>query len=205
MFFWWDSYHRRAEARGVPWAKIEEYRRLPLACVGGPLYVVSLFWIGWTSRPNIHWAVPMMSGVLFGTGYMLLFIAILNYLTDAYETFSASAHSASSCTRSVFGAAVPIAASPMFSTLGVNWACSLLAFVSLAMSVIPFVFIKCGQRIREGSKFCQHLRQLREERRREEEAVGFATQISPISRPDEEKGQVSCDMRRTQSHASALP
>lgn len=152
----------------------------------------------------------MMSGVLFGTGFVLIFVAILNYLTDAYETFSASAQSAASCTRSVFGAVLPIAASPMLSTLGVNWTCSMLAFVSLAMSVVPFAFIRYGERIRRGSKFCQHLRQLKEERRRDEEAAGFGSRTSPTTsssadRPDEEKGEIAHDIGRTRSHASVVP
>lgn len=33
------SYHSKALAAGQPWASVEEYRRLPLACVGAPLYV----------------------------------------------------------------------------------------------------------------------------------------------------------------------
>lgn len=191
----WDLYFYKAKARGAAWSNIEEYRRLPLACIGGPLYVVSLFWLGWTGNGKIHWAVPMLSGIPFGTGFMLIFVAMLNYLSDAYETFSASAQSASSCTRALSGAALPIAASPMFDALGVDWTCSMLAFISLPMSIVPFAFIKYGNRIRENSKFCQELKKLKEERRREEEAEGQVTStslISPPTRPpsDEEKGEV---------------
>lgn len=94
---------------------------------------------------------------------MLIFMAMLNYLTDAYETFAASAQSASSCCRSIFGAVLPLAAKPMFNNLGVHWACSLLAFLSLGLSIIPFAFIRYGDRIRKNSKFCQQLRQMKEQ------------------------------------------
>lgn len=36
-FLWYSPYHAKAEANDKSWARIEEYRRLPLACAGGPL------------------------------------------------------------------------------------------------------------------------------------------------------------------------
>ncbi|KAJ6010360.1 hypothetical protein N7451_001772 [Penicillium sp. IBT 35674x] len=162
VFLWYDGYLARAKARKAPWAEIEEYRRLPLACLGGPLYVVSLFWVGWTSSGNIPWVVPFLSGITFGMGYLLIFMAMLNYLTDAYETLSASAQSAASCTRSILGAVLPLAAKPMFNRLGIHWACSLIAFLALGVSIIPFAFIRYGDRIRANSKFCQELKRIKE-------------------------------------------
>ncbi|KAJ5232129.1 hypothetical protein N7468_005085 [Penicillium chermesinum] len=155
----------------------------PLACIGGPLYVISLFWIGWTASADIPWVVPFLSGIPFGMGYLLIFMAMLNYLTDAYETFSASAQSAASCTRSILGAVLPLAAKPMFNTLGVHWACSLIAFLALAVSLIPFGFIRYGDRIRGNSKFCQELRQIKEAERREWEREGAPTQSDPEKGP----------------------
>ena len=154
---------QRAKQRGARWTYIEEYRRLPLACLGGPLYVISLFWLGWTASPNVHWIVPMLAGVPFGVGFMLIFMALLNYVTDAYEVFAASAMSATSCCRSIFGALLPIAARPMYSKMGIPWATSLLGFLSLAMSVIPFAFIRYGDRIRANSKFCQELKERKQQ------------------------------------------
>lgn len=55
----------------------EEYYRLPLACLGGPLFVISLFWLGWASRLDVPFAVPMIAGIPFGMGFMCIFIAIL--------------------------------------------------------------------------------------------------------------------------------
>ena len=54
-----------------------EHYRLPLACLGGPLFVISLFSLGWTSRDSVSFTVPMMAGVPFGLGSMCIFIAIL--------------------------------------------------------------------------------------------------------------------------------
>ncbi|KAI4129251.1 MAG: hypothetical protein LQ347_003860 [Umbilicaria vellea] len=157
IFLYWDMILQRAKKNNAPWSSIEEYRRLPLACLAGPLFVISLFWLGWTADARIHFIVPMLAGIPFGVGFMLIFMAFLNYLTDAYEIFAASAMAAASTCRSLFGALLPLAAKPMYESLGVAWASSLLGFLSLGMAIIPFAFIKYGDRIRANSKFCQYL------------------------------------------------
>ena len=104
-------------------------------------------------------------------------MALLNYLVDSYEEFAASATAASACSRSLFGAVLPFAAKPMYDRLGVPWACSVLGFLSIAMCVIPFVFIRYGDKIRERSEFCQELKRQkvlveeRMEREREEDRI----------------------------------
>lgn len=138
-------------------------RRLPLACIAGPFFVISSFWLGWTARPSIHWLVPCLASTLFGMGYLCLFMALLNYLVDAYEVFAASAMAAASLSRSSFGAVLPFAAKPMYRALGVAWATSLLGFFSVALCVVPFVFLKWGKKMREKSTFCQYLAQKKRE------------------------------------------
>jgi hypothetical protein len=77
-----------------------------------------MFLMGWTVFPNIHWSVPALSGIPFGAGYLLNFMAMANYLADAYEIYSASALSASACTRGVLGAMLPLATKPYSIVLG---------------------------------------------------------------------------------------
>lgn len=57
----------------------------------------------------------------------------------------------------------------MFETLGISWACSLLGFISLAFCVVPFIFIRYGDKIRANSKFCQELKQQKVEREEKQE------------------------------------
>lgn len=151
----YDRYREKKLKSGALWAKREEFRRLPLACAGGILLVTSLFWLGWTSKGSIHWAVPMMSGLPFGIAFNLILIALFNYLTDAYGIYSANALAAASCARSILGAVLPLAQNTMYKNLGVGWATSVLGFASLALVPVPFVFIAFGPEIRKRSKFCQ--------------------------------------------------
>lgn len=105
----------------------------------------------------------MSAGLPFGVGFVLVFVALLNYLADAYEIFAASAMAATSCSRSIFGAVLPFAGLPMYNKLGIAWASSLLGFLSLAMTVVPFIFIGYGDRIRGCSRFCQELKERKKE------------------------------------------
>ena len=84
-------------------------------------------------------------------------MSLINYVVDAYEVFAASAMGALSASRSLFGVVLPFAAIPMYSTLGVGWACSLLGFLSALMCLIPFLFLKYGDKIRANSEWCQEL------------------------------------------------
>ncbi|KAI2632184.1 major facilitator superfamily transporter [Hypoxylon sp. NC1633] len=177
VFFAYDRILRNAKARGTSWSKKEEFRRVPLAALGGPLWVVSLFWLGWTSRSSVSFVAncrytrPMIAGIPFGMGFMLIFMALLNYITDAYEIFAASANAAASSCRSIFAVVLPLATTPMFTRLGIDGACSLLAGLSLIMCAIPFIFIWKGEEIRARSKFCIALKEqkLEMERRNEEQ------------------------------------
>ncbi|KAH8889064.1 MFS general substrate transporter [Thozetella sp. PMI_491] len=172
IFLWYSAYHERALAGGATWAKSEEYRRLPVACIGAPAVVIAMFWFGWSSSVDIHPIVPMLSGASFGAGYLLVFMAMLNYLGDAYKQFSASAQAAASTTRAISAVCLPLATTPMYRSLGVAWASSLLGFLSLLLAFVPFAFLKYGHAIRSRSPFAQEvLRGLgrRDERQETEE------------------------------------
>ncbi|KAM0721943.1 hypothetical protein Q7P37_002869 [Cladosporium fusiforme] len=159
IYMSWEQYLAYVGRKPVKpsWFHQEEYRRVPLACIAAPLLVLSMFWLGWTAKPEIHWIVPMAAGIPFGIAYLLVFMALLNYIVDAYEIFSASAMAAASCSRSMLAVALPFAAAPMYNRLGIAWACSLLGFVGILLGVIPFMFLRYGATIRKNSKFCQEL------------------------------------------------
>ncbi|TWU70645.1 hypothetical protein ED733_000791 [Metarhizium rileyi] len=160
VFVAWDRFHSRSIQRGKRWAQQEEYRRLPLACIGGPLFALSEFWLGWTARPSIPWAVPALSGIPLGIGIDLTFMALNNYLTDVYGIYSASALASSVFTRNVLAAIViPLTTYPLYDNLGTKWACTLLGGLCVLLTPISFAFIRWGPVLRTRSPFCQKLAQ----------------------------------------------
>ncbi|KAJ5301432.1 hypothetical protein N7508_006295 [Penicillium antarcticum] len=154
---YYDTIYEKAKKQGKEWTTSPELHRLPMSFIAGPCIVVSMFWLAWTASSNIHWAVPVMSGLVFGFGYQIIFISLLTYVTDAYGIYSASALAASVIVRSIAGALFPLAADPMYNSLGVSWATSLLGFISLACIPIPFALLHWGPLIRKRSPFCQRL------------------------------------------------
>ncbi|KAF2839590.1 MFS general substrate transporter [Patellaria atrata CBS 101060] len=178
IFVAWDTYHRRAVALHKPWAAQEEYRRLPLACLGGPLFALSEFWLGWAARRSVHWSVPALSGVPLGIGIDLTFLALNNYLTDAYGIYSASVLASSVITRNLVAALViPLTTYPLYETLGTSWACTLLGGLCLILTPIPFAFIRWGPVLRERSPFSQKLARMREAAELREKGQGPGEEV----------------------------
>ncbi|KAI9727532.1 MAG: hypothetical protein M1828_006474 [Chrysothrix sp. TS-e1954] len=122
-------------------------KRLPAACVGGFAIPICLFWFGW-STGNTHWIMPIIGSAFFSVGALLLFNSVLTYLGDAYPDYAASVYAGNDFMRSSFGAGFPLFATAMYDRLGVDWASSLLGFLSIAFIPIPFLLYRYGKTIR---------------------------------------------------------
>jgi MFS transporter, DHA1 family, multidrug resistance protein len=116
--------------------------RLPPSFVGAFCIPICLFWFGWSSRPDVHWIVPIIGTAWFSIGAFLLFNSVLNYLSDAYPQYAASVLAGNDFFRSSFGAGFPLFASAMYRNLGVGWASSLLGFLAIVFIPIPFFLFK---------------------------------------------------------------
>ncbi|TGO39917.1 hypothetical protein BHYA_0045g00110 [Botrytis hyacinthi] len=128
--------------------------RLPVAMAGGIIFPITMFWFAWSGNYNeVHWIVPTLGGVFLSTSILLIFVAYLNYLTDTYLMYAASAVAANTVCRSAAGAAAPLFTSYMFDALGVGGGGSLIGGIAVLLAPIPFLFYKYGGAIRERSKF----------------------------------------------------
>ncbi|KAE8393864.1 MFS general substrate transporter [Aspergillus alliaceus] len=122
--------------------------RLIGALIGAPFIPISWFILGATSFKHIIWVGPCSSGIAFGFGMVLCYYAVNNYIIDSYQKYAASALAAKVFLRSGGGAAFPLFTTQMYHRLGLQWASWLLAFIALAMVLIPFAFYVFGARIR---------------------------------------------------------
>ena len=91
-------------------------------CIGAIIIPISLFGFAWTSTPNIHWIVPILFSLPFGTAYVMVFNAMLLYLIDCYEIYTASVLAANSFMRFAFGATFPLFVPRLYGSLGTHWA-----------------------------------------------------------------------------------
>jgi MFS family permease len=127
--------------------------RLPPAIWAGVLIVIGLAGFAATDSPNVHWIAPIMFGIPFGTGVIIVFLAVLGYLVDSYTVYAASVLAANSVLRSLFGAAFPLFTTQMYDALGLHWAAALPGFIALAMIPFTVMFYKYGAQIRAKCKY----------------------------------------------------
>lgn len=144
--------------------KYAEYKRLPSESphlpearlhLAIPSLLVGLtgglFIYGWTCFLEISFWGPSAGLLLLGFGSMVVIQAITMYITDSYLKYAASATAAVVLGENVFAAFLPLATSSMYSTLGLHWASSLLAFIALLLCLAPMAMVWKGVSIRERS------------------------------------------------------
>ncbi|KAL2432885.1 Efflux pump FUB11 [Exophiala dermatitidis] len=139
-----------AEAEGHA---VEPEARLASAMVGSIVLPIGLFLFAWTTYPSVHWIVPVVGGMLFSCGLVMVFISLIGYLVDSYVIYAASVLAANSVLRSLFATAFPLFTTQMYSSLGDQWASSIPAFLALGCLPFPFLFHKYGRRIRTKCKY----------------------------------------------------
>lgn len=147
---YFDSASRNKEVPGTP---IPE-ARLYLAIVGG-IFGISggMFTYAWTSYPDLPWIAPAIGLAMVGAGSVIVVTGISDYVVDAYSKYAASAIGIVATGENTLSAFLPLAAMSMYSTLGFQWASTLLAFIALALSLAPVLFIVFGKEIRARSPF----------------------------------------------------
>ncbi|WVF70989.1 hypothetical protein IAT40_005785 [Kwoniella sp. CBS 6097] len=144
------QYIKTAKRKG---GRADPEDRLPSAIWGGVLLVIGLAGFAATDGPNVHWIAPIIFGVPFGCGIIIVFLAVLGYLVDSYTIYAASVLAANSVLRSLFGAAFPLFTRQMFAKLGVHWGVALPGFLALACIPFTIFFYKYGAKIRAKCKY----------------------------------------------------
>lgn len=114
----------------------------------------ALLGFAWTARPDIHWIVPIAFQCLAMIAAIMIYAPVSLFMMDTYGAlYGASAAGAAMMSRYIISAAFPLFALQLYRGLGVGWATSLLAFCTLAMAPIPFLFYRCGERLRRRTKY----------------------------------------------------
>lgn len=151
---YFGSASRNNEIPGTPIAEA----RLYMAVVGGVLGISGgMFTYAWTSYPTIPWIAPAISLAMVGAGSVLVVTGVTDYVVDGYSHYAGSAMGAVATGENTFSAFLPLATFSMYQNLGFNWASTLLAFVSLALSLIPTLMFFWGKEIRARSTFMNRM------------------------------------------------
>lgn len=131
--------------------------RLYFTCVTATFLPIGLFLFGFTSRPEVHWMAPAVAICLATMGIYSVYLATFNYLADVYHMYASSALAAQSCCRNLLGGIFPLVTLPLFKHLGTAGAGGLLGGVALVLTLVPWVLVFFGPRIRARSAFAVNL------------------------------------------------
>jgi multidrug resistance protein len=131
--------------------------RLYFACIESTLLPIGLFWFGWTQFPSIPWIVPTLSIGCSTMGIFSIYLATFNYFADVYHRYASSALAAQSFCRNIMGGIFPLVTSAMFNNLTFQGAASLLGGIGTLLTIVPWVLVFYGPKIRARSKFASEI------------------------------------------------
>ncbi|KAL8747029.1 MAG: hypothetical protein Q9190_001027 [Brigantiaea leucoxantha] len=131
--------------------------RLYFSCIASALMPIGLFWFGWTSFPRIHWIVPTIAVGCATMGIFSIYLAVFNYLADTYHRYASSALAAQSFCRNMLGGVFPLIARQMFTAMTTQGASSFLGGVGAVLTIVPWILLFYGPRIRARSKFASEI------------------------------------------------
>lgn len=127
----------------------EPEQRLILMKWLGPITPLGCFMYGWAAYYHVHWVVPILGTCIIGLGSLFVVIPGQVYLVDSYGAqAAASALAANLLVRAPFGAFLDLAASPLYSNLRLGWGNSVLGFITLAFTPVPWLFFRYGGYLR---------------------------------------------------------
>lgn len=120
-------------------------------------------------------------------------------MIDSYTIYAVSVLAATALFRAFFGAAFPLFTTQMYDNLGIHWASSIPAFLTLVCVPFPIVMYRYGATIRLKCKYAREaafmLGQM--ERRHEEEAEVEEAKKKAVDGPEEvQRMDMDMDMDR---------
>lgn len=108
----------------------------------------------WTAHAKVHWAVPITFQGLAFTATVMVYSSMNLFMVDAYgPLYGASAAGAAMLSRYGLSAAFPLFALSFYKALGAGWATTILAFCTLIMAPMPWVFWRHGELLRSKTKY----------------------------------------------------
>jgi MFS family permease len=126
--------------------------RLYFACITAMLLPAGLY--GAFLSPSYMDGYSRAVGIGFANwGIYSVYLATFNYLADAYHIYASSALASQSFCRNIVGGAFPVITSTIFKNLGLKAAGGMLGGIATGLTIVPWVLVFFGARIRARSKF----------------------------------------------------
>ncbi|BGP38291.1 hypothetical protein JCM10449v2_002222 [Rhodotorula kratochvilovae] len=149
--------YRRCVARAAKaGAAVQPEVRLRVAIVGTWAVPGSLFWAAWVTRADVSIWASLGAQALFGIGVWCCFYSTFLYTIDSYGHKAASALAALTFLRYPIAGGAVLFTPFMYERLNPHYTLTLLACLSLLLSLVPWGFCRFGARIRGWSRWTVH-------------------------------------------------
>ncbi|KAL3418748.1 polyamine transporter 3 [Phlyctema vagabunda] len=119
------------------------------------LFPITLLWFAFTSDGSVSFWSPVVAGGVLGFADPLLWLSMLNYITDSYPNVAGSAIAAFLIPSFILAAALCHLGLLMFENMSSTWAFATIGFISLGLCVLIYVIYFFGGRIRSRSKLAR--------------------------------------------------
>ena len=132
---------------------------------------IGLIGFAWTSLgpPRVDWIAPMIFSSLVGIANYSIYQSSIDYTVAAYGPYAASATGGNDFARDFLSGIAALYSTPMYSNIGKKypeeWASTILAIISLFVTVPIFYFYRKGPEIRKKSKFANEIAEARKQNR----------------------------------------
>lgn len=90
-------------------------------------------------------------------GIFSIYLAVFNYLADVYHRYASSALAGQSFCRNVGAAVFPLFTVQLFEGIGFPAASSLLGGVGALLTLVPWVLVFNGEKIRRRSRIASEI------------------------------------------------
>lgn len=121
------------------------------------LMPAGIFWFGFSAHRTVPWIVPTLGVTAITMGIFSIFLATFNYSADVYLIYASSALAAQGLCRNLLAGAFPLITDQMFRNMGYRPATAMLGAIGLALTLVPWVLILFGPRIRARSRIARRL------------------------------------------------
>lgn len=135
--------------------------RIPPMILGAICFPIGIFWVCWPGAypKQVHWIVPCVGSLFISFGIFEIFLESVNYVTDVYTGFAASANASLAFVRAAMAASFPLFVTQMFKNLGIQWAGTLLGCLGILALPFPFFFYRFGESLRRRSSYAFHVKE----------------------------------------------
>ncbi|KAJ7615020.1 major facilitator superfamily domain-containing protein [Mycena polygramma] len=127
--------------------------RLEIGLMASIFIPASVLIFGFSSKPSVHWIVPVIGAALYLPGIFLNFQSILMYVTSAYPAYEASVLAGNALFRSTIASVFPLFGRTFFTNLGLGPGSALLAGISFLLMPVFWLLLKYGHVLRQRSKY----------------------------------------------------